>query len=87
MDRNRFTDLLRTLFERYSVTGISRLIIRVTGGAGLVRISMHSPENHPAIFSGTGERFLRRYVTLCGGSIQAGDAGSGGSLILDFPVS
>jgi len=87
MDRNRFTDLLRTLFERYSATGISRLIIQVSGGTGHVRISIHSPENHPAVFSGTGERFLKRYVTLCGGSVLAGDQGSGSSLILDFPVS
>jgi glyoxylase-like metal-dependent hydrolase (beta-lactamase superfamily II) len=87
MDRDRFLDLLRSLFERYSLTGVTRLAIQVTGGKGIVRISISSPENHPAIFSETGERFLRRSVMLCGGSIQAGDDGSGGSLMLDFPVS
>ena len=87
MDRNRFLDLLRSLFERYFVAGVSRLTIHVTSGAGIVRISISSREIHTAIFSETGGRFLRRSVLLCGGVLQAGDDGTGGSLILDFPVS
>lgn len=87
MDRNRFRDLFRSILERCSQAGISRMVIRLAERDDRVLIFLNAPGAPVStIYSETGDRFITRSALLSGGSIRAGDTGKGDPMILEFPA-